>query len=211
MTILRCRQWHWYAVVLAVLAVLSLSSSILVVVVVAGAEPEAAQQEQQETQFRPELHLTARIKQHRQGAAGDLVEGEEDLRKIILNWDPVWEAKAYEICHQCGSIDSNSGERKGNGGADADADGGTVIAIPVGRQGECGGLPCLVVGGAPLGWNTFHLRVQLKATTKSNNNTSNNNNKDEEEDDYRWSAWSPARNFNVQQEQLGSVDHSDEL
>jgi hypothetical protein len=170
-----------------------------VIILVVGTEPK---EEEDHLLFRPELHLTARIKQHRQGASGDLVEGEEELRKIILNWDPILNAKAYEICHLCSSIiDSHSGKRRQDDGEEEDGgDGGTVISIPVGRHGECGGMPCLVVPGVPLGWNTFHLRVQLTS-----------NDTEDDDDDDRWSLWSPVRNFHVHPEVLGSVDHSDEL
>jgi hypothetical protein len=199
MTILRrnnpWQHWHWSSSSSSSYAVLVVVLLSVVVILVVGAEPNKEEKEDYLMLFRPELHLTARIKQHRQGATGDLVQGEEELRKIILNWDPIVNAKAYEICHLCSSIDSNSGQREDDSGEDSD--GGTVISIPVGRHGECGGMPCLVVPGVPLGWNTFHLRVQLpsKHTT----------------DDDRWSLWSPVRNFHVHPEVLGSVDHSDEL
>ena len=38
---------------------------------------------------RPNFIGTARIKQHRAGANGDLVEGEEHLLKAIIKWDAI--------------------------------------------------------------------------------------------------------------------------
>lgn len=114
---------------------------------------------------RPQLDEKARIKQHRSGARGELVEGEEDLRKIILSW-PQQGDNEYEVCHNC-NIDEDSGERRS-------ASTGVIIPIPLGQ--ECGSRPCMVMPGAPLGMNTFHLRVR---------------------EDNEWSAWSKGRNFNI--------------
>jgi hypothetical protein len=201
----RNNPWHWSCAVLVAIV------SVIIAVVV-GAEPNSNNEKGSEepySLFRPELHLTARIKQHRQGATGDLVEGEEALRKIILNWDPIVNAKAYEICHQCAaSINSHTGERQQEEDEDVDSLDGTVISVPVGRDGECGGLPCLVVPGTPLGWNTFHLRVQFMVSDDKKTTTTTTT---EEEKEDGWSLWSRVRNFHVHPERLGTVDHSDEL
>jgi len=99
----------------------------------------------------PKLDARARVKEHRKGAEGNLVPGEEDLRKIIVSWDHVSEAEDYEVCHNC-HITTND-----EGGTSVF---GLIHDIPKGM--ECGGRPCFVLPGAPLGLNTFHLRVKVK-------------------------------------------------
>merc|ERR1739844_467764 len=102
------------------------------------------------------------------------VKGEEELRKIILSWEKVSGAQGYEVCHNC-EMDSAGNMVKGD-----------ILPIAVGRAGECGDLPCLVKPGAPIGYNTFQVRVQT---------------------DQGWSEWGSKGNFNVQEP--GSVDHEE--
>ena len=52
------------------------------------------------SKIRPEINNSARVKQHRSGPNGDLVSGEEELRKIIITWKAVPNAAKYEVCHQ---------------------------------------------------------------------------------------------------------------
>ena len=62
------------------------------------------------SQERPNFIGTARIKQHRAGANGDLVEGGEHLLKAIIKWDAIPNAERYEICHHCNDyIDEETG------------------------------------------------------------------------------------------------------
>mmetsp|Transcript_23005 Transcript_23005/g.33953 ORF Transcript_23005/g.33953 Transcript_23005/m.33953 type:complete len:170 (-) Transcript_23005:64-573(-) len=129
---------------------------------------------------RPEFNIyQARAKQHRRGAEGKLVEGEEHLRKIILGWYRIDGAEAYEICHQCvGRIDENTG-------VEIDDSIGTIR-----RGGEittCGGQPCTVLPAAPIGYNRFHLRYQTK--------------------DGDWSSWSKVKNYKV--EDVGHLEHEE--
>mmetsp|Transcript_13461 Transcript_13461/g.37159 ORF Transcript_13461/g.37159 Transcript_13461/m.37159 type:complete len:153 (-) Transcript_13461:115-573(-) len=125
---------------------------------------------------RPEFDLTARVKNHRRGAEGKMVEGEEDLRKIILQWDRVADAEEYEVCHQC-TVDDATGILDTMG---------EIRHVPIGRSGECGNRPCLVMPGAPTGYNRFNLRVRV---------------------DDAWSAWSVHRNFNVLEP--GTIEHEE--
>ena len=97
-----------------------------------------------------ESDITARVKQHRAGPTGELVEGEEDKRKIILSWDHIRGAEAYEVCHEC-DIDDETGTRS--------TQFGTVTPIPTTQT--CGDRPCMVFPGAPLGYNRFNVRVQV--------------------------------------------------
>ena len=116
----------------------------------------------------PEIDIKARVKQHRAGAAGDLVAGEEELRKVIIQWDKVDGATGYEVCHNCkGDVEK-------------------IIPVEVGRKGECGGRPCMVLPGAPIGYNTFQLRVKTSSGV---------------------SDWGSARNFKVQD--VGHVEHEE--
>ena len=54
----------------------------------------------------PELDAAARVKQHRAGAAGALVAGEEEQRKLIISWKRFEAATGYEVCHGC-DVDAN--------------------------------------------------------------------------------------------------------
>ena len=120
---------------------------------------------------RPEFKLVqSRVKEHRAGPTGELVEGEEHLLKVILGWEKIPNAEGYEICHNCNNIDDDTGNE-----INADRV-GTIIPIGIGRKYECGLNPCLVLPGAPAGYNRFNLRVQIG--------------KD-------WSPWSTYRNFYV--------------
>lgn len=145
-------------------AILALVSSTLV-----GAAVERAS-------FEP----NARVKLHRIKTTGEVVEGEETKRKILLKWRSYPNAEKYELCHNCDNIDEETGESIGAIPEDS------VIPIGVGRKFECGGDPCLVYPDAPLGYNKFHLRVLIG---------------DE------WSKWSKHRNYKV--DEPGNVEHEE--
>ena len=128
---------------------------------------------------RPVIDPQARVKQHRFGANGDLVEGEEELRKIIVYWPRTPGALGYEICHNC-NVDDAKGVR-----LDDEKD----KIKTVGPTDTCGGEMCGVYPGAPLGKNTFNVRVQTSEG---------------------WSLWSKRANFVV--DEPGHAQHvSDEL
>ena len=131
---------------------------------------------------RPDFSIyQARVKQHRQGAQGNLVEGEEDLRKVILGWHAIPGVVAYEICHQCvGRIEEATGVERG------DADIGTIHETP--PDHTCGGEPCLVLPAAPLGYNTFHLRYKT-------------------DEGGLWSPWSEMKRYNVKD--VGHLTHEE--
>jgi hypothetical protein len=152
---------------------LSLVLHSIIILVVVTAQQQAAPPV-------PEMDHSARVKQHRQGARGDLVEGEEDLRKIKIQWKPVEDALEYQVCHNC-VFDEYSPEEE------------SVTSVSVGREGECGGRPCFVLPGAPQGRNTFHVRVR---TTTGDNA------------DVVWSEWSEPRNFNVG-DHIGETYHEE--
>ena len=99
---------------------------------------------------RPVIDKRARVKQHRAGAQGDLVSGEEHLRKIIVYWQPMPNALSYEICHNC-HVNDDTGERR-------DEDVGFVY--PVNLEDTCAGNMCYVFKGVPLGKNRFNVRVK---------------------------------------------------
>ena len=124
---------------------------------------------------RPDFSIyQARAKQHRH-SSGQLVQGEEELRKIILGWYAIPEAKAYEICHQCkGRIDESTGNEISIDGQEKDGIGTVHRTTPA---DTCGEQPCLVMPAAPLGYNRFHLRYQSGGG--------------------EWSPWSKSVNYNV--------------
>eukprot|EP00555_Chaetoceros_dichaeta_P014443 CAMPEP_0198264310 /NCGR_PEP_ID=MMETSP1447-20131203/15158_1 /TAXON_ID=420782 /ORGANISM="Chaetoceros dichaeta, Strain CCMP1751" /LENGTH=148 /DNA_ID=CAMNT_0043953199 /DNA_START=85 /DNA_END=531 /DNA_ORIENTATION=+ len=99
----------------------------------------------------PIVGLDARVKQHRGGSHGDLVTGEEDLLKIIINWEAVNGAEKYEVCHNC-VINEATGEREG--------DSGTLNEVAA--DFTCGGRPCHILKGAPRGKNRYNVRVSTK-------------------------------------------------
>mmetsp|Transcript_30717 Transcript_30717/g.37515 ORF Transcript_30717/g.37515 Transcript_30717/m.37515 type:complete len:154 (+) Transcript_30717:90-551(+) len=117
---------------------------------------------------RPVINTNARVKQHRAGAVGDLVIGEEHMLKIIVKWPPMRPALSYEICHGCHVIDS-TGER-----LEDEETAGKVY--PVDPHSTCGGDVCHVFKDVPKGKNRFNVRVL----------TPNG-----------WSVWSEHVNFNV--------------
>ncbi|KAL3928526.1 MAG: hypothetical protein SGBAC_012616 [Bacillariaceae sp.] len=119
---------------------------------------------------RPKFEPNARVKLHRVKTTGEVIEGEETKRKILLKWGKYHNAEQYELCHNCDNIDDVTGEA--NGLIEEEK----VISLGVGRQYECGGDACLVWPDAPLGYNKFHLRVLVG---------------DE------WSKWSKHRNYHV--------------
>jgi len=95
----------------------------------------------------PEIDVSARVKQHRSGAGGDLVEGEEELRKVIVTWDKAYGASSYEICHNCV----------------LNASGDLIEGVAQSANSECGAQPCSVHPAAPLGYNTFQVRAKTGA------------------------------------------------
>ena len=135
------------------------------------------------TQTAPVIHISARVKEYRAGARGDLVVGEEDQRKLLLHWDHFPGASRFELCHMC--IVRN-GERITT--TDGDKDGRLV------EVDTCGGKPCGIIPGAPRGMNTIHIRVQTLSNVDDGNEG--------------WSFWSKPRNFDVQ-EPSASVDHTE--
>jgi len=97
----------------------------------------------------PVINPMARVKQHRAGANGDLVKGEEVHRKVILKWDRWGGAKTYEVCHNC-QIDDATGVRSG--------DRGKVMSS--GPDLECGSQPCQIFPGLAKGQHIYNLRVE---------------------------------------------------
>merc|ERR1712195_212296 len=100
----------------------------------------------------PVMADSARVKQHRAGAQGDLVAGEEEMRKIIVYWNQNSRAKKYEACHGCRVVDA-TGVREG--------DSGRVIEVDIDET--CNDNMCLVVKNAKKGKNRFNVRVQTNA------------------------------------------------
>mmetsp|Transcript_2528 Transcript_2528/g.5374 ORF Transcript_2528/g.5374 Transcript_2528/m.5374 type:complete len:123 (-) Transcript_2528:267-635(-) len=117
---------------------------------------------------------------------GDLVEGEEDLLKIIVKWDPIRGAEGYELCHNCNHIDEESG-------AETSAADGRIYPVGIGAKFECGSRPCNVMPGVPKGHNKFHLRVLLVGETPNSS--------------AEFSPWSKYQNFNV--EEPGNFEHEE--
>ena len=111
---------------------------------------------------------------------GDLVEGEEHLLKMIVKWNPIPGAEAYELCYNCNFIDEDTGAEI------SEVDSNAIISIPIGGKNTCGGQPCNVMPGTPRGFNKFHLRVQVGG---------------------EWSPWSNYQNFDVQEP--GSFGHTE--
>jgi len=59
----------------------------------------------------PHLNHHLRVKQHRSGAQGDLVKGEEHLVKTIIGWVAFPGATEYELCIDC-HIEDDTGVRE---------------------------------------------------------------------------------------------------
>lgn len=122
----------------------------------------------------PHMETVARVKNHFH-RSGELVEGEEDMRKIIVNWKHYPKAAAYQVCHMC-DMDKS--------GVRLNEERGTVVDIEVGH--ECGGNPCMVLPGAPLGINSFSVRAQVGE---------------------EWTPWSDQRNFDTRE--TGQSQHEE--
>ena len=110
---------------------------------------------------------------------GELIEGEEDLLKIIVKWDDIPGAEGYELCHECNHIDESTG-------AEIGAVDGTIYPAGIVGRDRCGGRPCKVMPGAPMGYNKYHLRVKNGG---------------------KFSPWSNHQNFETLEE--GSYDHTE--
>jgi hypothetical protein len=132
---------------------------------------------------RPKFTATARVKQHFHQVTGELVQLEEHLLKIIVKWNPIPEAEAYELCHNCHFIVEETGEEKGGKNWNED---GSIIPIPIDGKHTCGAKPCYVMPAAPKGNNKFHLRVKKNG---------------------EFSLWSNYQNFNVQEP--GNFEHEE--
>ena len=104
----------------------------------------------QEDPLMPLVDMSARVKQHRSGASGDLVEGEEELRKIIIQWDSIPGAMSYEVCHNCEVVEGSPQP-------------GEIHAVDLDMIRS--GRPVFIKPGAPLGKNTFHVRAKLDGGT----------------------------------------------
>ena len=118
----------------------------------------------------PVIHQKARVKQHRAGAKGDLVEGQESLRKILVQWDSVPDALEYEVCHDC--IMENGEPKEGEGKR-------TIVDLKSTR----GGTPVHIVPGAPIRINTFHVRAKVATG-----------------DGEVWTEWSKPGNYDVHED-----------
>jgi hypothetical protein len=103
-----------------------------------------------EDALTPLVDFSARVKQHRFGASGDLVEGEEEMRKIIIQWDAIPGAVSYDVCHNCPIVEGSpqSGEMHS-------------VSVEAQRAGR----PVFIKPNTPLGKNTFHVRANLAGGT----------------------------------------------
>ena len=131
----------------------------------------------------PVINDQARVKQHRKGARGDLVDGEESLRKVIVQWGSVPNALEYEVCHDC-TFDSQTGEPKEGEGVRS--------MVDIGKTR--GGQPVHIVPGARIGINTFHVRARVGTKAKNT-----------------WTDWSEPRNFDVHEDTTKSYAEHQEL
>ena len=98
---------------------------------------------------RPAFGHQARVKQHRQGAKGELIKDEKEHRKMIISWEDFPGAALYEVCHQC-NVDDATGVRTGKDGE----------ATEVALDHTCGGKPCFVRPATPRGKNVWNLRAK---------------------------------------------------
>ena len=130
---------------------------------------------------RPVIEAKARVKEHRHGARGELVPGEEGMIKVIVYWPKVFSALSYEICHGCYIIDA-TGER-----IEDKSDVGTVYTVH--PDSTCGGSICHVFKNVQRGKNRFNVRVQTNDG---------------------WSLWSEHANFNITEFGYAEHEH-DEL
>lgn len=96
----------------------------------------------------PVIDNLARVKEHRFGANGDMVAGEEEMRKIIIQWDTIPGALQYQVCHNCKMTD------------DGVLEPGEIhpVALDMVRAGR----PVFVRPNTPLGRNTFHVRASVE-------------------------------------------------
>ncbi len=99
----------------------------------------------------PIIDASARVKEHRFGATGDLVVGEEAMRKIIIQWNEIPGALAYEVCHNCQTTNQEG-----------------VLVLepgeihPASPSAQRAGRPVFVRSGTTVGRNTFHVRASVE-------------------------------------------------
>lgn len=97
----------------------------------------------------PKVDMDARVKQHRSGARGDLVYGEEDKRKIIIQWDAIPGALEYQVCHNC-----KASKRKG------ELTPGDLHSVDI--ETVRAGRPVFVKPDVQRGKNSFHVRASVQ-------------------------------------------------
>jgi hypothetical protein len=100
----------------------------------------------------PIIDLSARVKEHRAGANGDLVAGEEEQRKIIIQWEEIPLALEYQVCHNCQATDEEGQLEPGETGK----------IHSVSKDSVRANRPVFVKPDTPLGRNTFHARASVK-------------------------------------------------
>lgn len=132
----------------------------------------------------PEPDLVAQVKAHRFGAAGELVPGQEHMRKLTVQWSRIPNALAYQVCHNCEEQKSSNKDDEGGSNPIVEVgDNGKIIDVSI--ETTKGGRPVMVLPDAPLGWNTCHIRASMKEGI--------------------WGPWSEERLFFV--EDPGNVAH----
>jgi hypothetical protein len=97
----------------------------------------------------PVVDRIARVKEHRFGANGQLVPGEEGMKKIIIQWNEIKGAIAYQVCHNCRKTDEDGVLEPGEI---------HFVSLTATRAGR----PAFMKPGAPLGRNTFHVRASVE-------------------------------------------------
>jgi len=130
------------------------------------------------------LDDVARVKHHRRGASGDMVPGEEHMRKLLLQWDSVEGALEYQVCHNCVFVPP---EEKGHYFGEIKQ--GNIDTVPATQLKA--NRPVFIFPNAPLGKNTFRVRVSVK--------------------EHEWGPWSDPRNFMVDEPGTVQHQHEDEL
>ena len=94
------------------------------------------------------MEPAARLKQHRAGATGELVPGQEHLLKLTVFWNAIPDAQIYEVCLNCEIHDNERLDP-------------TVGRLEVSDpQQTCGGRQCFIWPGADPGVNRVHVRVR---------------------------------------------------
>ena len=128
----------------------------------------------------PSILPSVRVKNHFH-RSGELVEGEQHLRKVILKWTSFPGATRYEVNHVHPHEQNEY-----------------VHVTPIDIEHTCGGAPCHVKPACPIGRNGFSVRALVRGGEEDG---AEEDGAEKEE----WTPWSPVVHFDINRDNAGQA------